>query len=321
MGSEARIALAGSGSSLAGPVFAVWQDAFNRQYSSIRVGYIPTSSGEGIRQITLLLGDFAVGEIPLSHEQLNNPTVHLTQLPIAVMGVVPIYNVPVSAQLRFTGELLAQVYMGNVANWSDSRIAILNPGVRLPNLPIVSVRRPRGSGTRYIFTQFLSQRSHEFRSWIEDPQHAARPDMTAAVSKDMVERVALTPGAIGYVERTFALHSGVAVGRIQNRSGKFVEASEASIGATCKAMEKLIPDDFVVSMFNAEGEKSYPLVGFVWVYVPVSGLAPERRDALQQFLNWSLDEGQALLAGKDYLPLSGALAKRAQAKLQSTLLQ
>jgi len=167
---QARIVLAGSGSSLAGPIFVVWEEAFNRQHNAIQVGYVTTSSAEGIHQIAQLLGDFALGEIPLTGEQMRNPQAQLTQIPIAVVAVVPIYNVPGSGHLRFSGELLAQIYMGDVANWNDSRIAALNPGVSLPHLPILAVQRHEGSGTRYILQEFLSQSSREFRSWIEVPQ-------------------------------------------------------------------------------------------------------------------------------------------------------
>ena len=146
---------------MAGPILLVWESEFNRQHTSVQVGYVPTNSGEGIRQITLQQGDFAIGEIPLTPEQVRSSGVHLTQLPIAVVAVVPVYNVPGQRHLRFTGELLAQVYMGKIANWNDRRIGAVNPEAALPDLPIVTVQRSEGSGTRYIFGQYLSASSRE----------------------------------------------------------------------------------------------------------------------------------------------------------------
>jgi phosphate transport system substrate-binding protein len=296
----------------------VWEEAFNRQHNAIQVGYVTTSSSEGIRQITQLLGDFAIGEIPLTGEQMKSPPAQLTQIPIAVAAVVPIYNVPGSGHLRFSGELLAEIYLGNVTNWNDRRIALLNPGVLLPSLPIVAVQRHAGSGTRYILTEFLIQSSPGFRAWVEVSPPREWGKIMASNSKDMVEKVMLTPGAIGYVERSFALRYGVPYGSVQNRAGKFVEASEASVEEACKAKQKF-KSDFQVSLINAEGENSYPLASFAWAYVPASGLAPGRRDALREFLNWSLQDGQILMVGHDYFPLPRAVADRARARVQAVL--
>src|SRR5258708_5865625 len=209
---QERIVLAGSGSSLAGPVFMVWGQEFNSQQQAIRVTYVSTSSAEGIRGIAQHQGDFAIGEIPLTRAQLRDPNLTLAQIPIAVVSVVPLYNLPGKPQMRFTGELLAKIYLGDVSNWNDRRIAMLNPGIALPNLPIAVVQRPGGTGTRYIWTEFLSQSMPEFRSRTTGTRQRDWGEITASKSKDLVTRVATTLGAIGYVERSFAASSGLAYG-------------------------------------------------------------------------------------------------------------
>ncbi len=302
---------------MAGPILLIWESEFNRQHTSIQVGYVPTNSGEGIRQITLQQGDFAIGEIPLTPEQLRNSGVHLTQLPIAVVAVVPVYNVPGQRHLRFTGELLAQIYMGKIANWNDSRIAAVNQEVALPDLPIVTVQRSEGSGTRYIFGQYLSKSSREFQAWMKASEHRKWGAVVTSKSSDMAEKVALTPGAIGFVERSIAERQGIASGGLQNRAGKYVEATAASIGAACAVDEFSISDGFRESMIDAKGADSYPLISFAWAYLPASGLATARRDALEQFLGWSLTDGQVLLGSHDYYPLPVVVAKQARSALQA----
>ncbi len=308
--------LAGSGSSLAGPLLTVWENEFNRKQSAIRVAYVATNSGEGIRAMSRHAGDFAVGELPLSPEQIRDPNSRLGQIPLGVVAVAPVYNLPGIGRLRFTGELLAQIYMGKVSRWNDSRIAALNPSILLPHLPIVVVHRPEGSGTRYILSDFLSQTSPEFRDWVKAPKREAEGGVEAASGKEMVERVALTPGAIGYVDRDISGTNGLGYGSVQNRAGRFVDASGASIMAACAAKQGRDSSQLPVSLVNAEGEDSYPLVSFSWFYVPLSGVTAERRAAVRQFVTWALQDGQHSMGGLNYFPLPPAVAERARARLR-----
>jgi len=296
----------------------VWGQEFNSQQQAIRVTYVSTSSAEGIRGIARHEGDFAIGEIPLTREQLRDPNLKLAQIPIAVVSVVPIYNLPGKPQMRFTGELLAQIYLGDVSNWNDRRIAMLNPGIAFPNLPIVVVQRPGGTGTRYIWTEFLSQSMPEFRSRTTGTKQRNWGEITASKSKDLVAHVAATPGAIGYVERSFAASSGLAYGDVQNRSGKFVWANGTTIRAAFKAKGNP-SSDFSPPLANAEADDAYPLVSFAWVYIPASGLDTERKSALRLFLEWSLQYGQLRMNDLNYLPLPDDVANRARVKLRIVL--
>ncbi len=309
--------LVGSGSSLAGSLFGVWGKGFNQQHPAIEVGYVSTSSSDGIEQVGTLHEDFAVGEVPLTNKQKNNANLRLAQIPIAVISIVPIYNLPGRSELRFTGELLAQMYMGHISNWNDERIAKLNPGALLPDLPITLVQRPKGTGSRYIFTEFLAKTSPEFRRWTNSTRHEAPTEVEEKLSQRMTDKVASTPGAIGFVDWSFAVQSGLPYGRVQNSSGKFVKASLANVSAASAAMQELVFTNFQGPLLDAPGENSYPLTSFVWAYLPVTGMVPGRTDNLYEFLNWCLGEGQSLIAGQGYDRLPKPIATRAQAELQA----
>ena len=233
---QSRINLAGSGSNVAGPLFVAWTDEFNKKNPAIQVRYLPLSSEEGIEQIKSSSGDFAIGEIPLSQEQMHDPKAPLVQIPVLLVAVVPVYNVPGGGELRFSGKILAQIYLGAIKNWNDPAISRLNPDVTLPDLPIEVFHRDEGRGTSYIFTDFLSRKSPEFRSQVGKSASPKWPvGTTAKRSVDMVEKVKATPGAIGYVERSFAIRASVAYGSVQNSSGNFVKADPASMTAACVA--------------------------------------------------------------------------------------
>ena len=310
--------LAGSGSSAVAPLFNAWREEFNRQHPNTQVGYLASTTSEGIDQITLDRGDFAVGDTSLTAEQWKATRGRLVQIPMAVGSVVLVYNVPRAGELRFTGELLAQIYMGNISNWNDPHIARLNPGVSLPNLAIVVLQRPETSGTRQIVTEFLLKTSPAYRRWsVNGGQHEGLPQFVAERSQGMAEKVAMTPGAIGYIGRGFASHLGLTYGSVRNASGKFVKASAASVSAACLAMENTIARDRPVSLVDAPGESSYPLTHFVWIYVSTSDVRGNRGEALFEFLRWCLQEGRALTAGYGYLPLPGSTATKVETELRS----
>lgn len=316
---QQRTVLVGSGSSLAGSLLGVWGQAFNRQYPAVHVGYVATTSSEGIEQVSLLHEDFAIGEIPLTARQKNSPGTRLAQLPIAVVSIVPVYNLPGQSSLRFTGEVLAQIYMGRISYWNDERITRLNPGVQLPNVAITLVQRPEGTGSRYLFTEFLTKTSPEFRRWMKNTHRVEPTTVVEVRSQGMANRVASTLGAFGFVDYSFALRSGLEYGQVQNSSGKFVKAAPASVRLASTAMQQLVFMNSSVPPLDAPGENSYPLTGFVWVYLPVGGMAPERASNLYEFLSWCLGEGQNLVEGHVYDRLPASVANEAQARLHTSL--
>jgi len=308
---QEKISLVGSGSNVPSPLYGPWTEAFNKKNIGIQVRYLSMSTVEGIRQISEGSGDFAAGEIPLTEEQMHGGKLTLAQFPTVLVGLVPVYKLPGNPELNFSGEVLAQIYLGTIKNWKDSRIAKLNPGTALPDLPIEVVHRTTGKGSNYIFTDFLSKTSPEWRSQVGKNASPKWPlGSDANRGEDMVEKVASTAGSIGYVELNFARRSDIGYGNVRNAAGEFVRATPESITAACHAIERSIPKDFAVSMTNAPGRDSYPIASFTWLYVPVAGLPAQRSHALKQFLRWALDDGQDIAKNMGYAILpTGVLAK------------
>jgi phosphate transport system substrate-binding protein len=317
--SQERISIVGSGSNVPSHLYTAWTDEFDKKNANIQVRYLSMSTVEGIRQISEGSGDFAAGEIPLSPEQMHGSKVSLTQFPTVLVGLVPIYELPGNPELNFSGEVLAQIYLGTIKTWKDPHIAKLNPGGNLPDLPITVVHRTSGKGSNYIFTDFLSKTSPDFRSQVGVNASPKWPlGVDANRGEDMIEKVASTPGAVGYVELNFARRADIGYGNVKNAAGKFTRATPASISAACIALEKSIPKDFRVSLTNAPGKDSYPISSFTWLYVPSSEESSERKRALGKFLNWALDDGQGLARGMGYATLPPTILSKARAAAVSS---
>ncbi|HXY01953.1 MAG TPA: phosphate ABC transporter substrate-binding protein PstS [Terriglobales bacterium] len=315
---QSAVSIVGSGSNVPTPLYSVWTDEFNKKDSKVQVRYLSMSTMEGIHQISAGSGDFAAGEIPLTHEQLESAKVSLLQIPTVLVGIVPIYNLPGNPDVNFSGEVLAHIFMGTITNWKDPRIAKLNPTIKLPDLQIAVVHRTPGKGSNYIFTDFLSKDSPEFRSQIGK---SASPNWPVGVDanrgEDMVTKVASIPGAVGYVELNFAKRSDIGYGSVQNPAGAFVRATPASITAACKSLAGTVPSDFRVSLVNAPAQDAYPIASFTWIYLPTSNASTERSIALKEFLEWSLRDGQTIARGLGYAVLPATIQSKAQAALNS----
>src|ERR1700682_3954499 len=205
---QSTIYLAGAGSSLVATVFSAWTNDFNRKNTAIQAGYFPLNSAEAINQIKAHSADFGDGEIPLTPQQMHDPSVPLIEIPILLVGIVPIYNIPGNPELRFSGRLLADIFLGSITSWNDARIEKMNPGVRLPDLRIQVIHRTQGSDTNYIFTDFLSKTSFEFRTRVGKSDSPKWPVGKAASSSvNAVEIVKSSSGAIAYVDVSFAVRS------------------------------------------------------------------------------------------------------------------
>ena len=315
---QSTIYLAGAGSSLVATVFSAWTNDFNRKNTAIQAGYFPLNSAEAINQIKAHSADFGDGEIPLTPQQIHDAKVPLIEIPILLVGIVPIYNVPGNPELRFSGKLLADIYLGSITSWSDPRIEKMNPGVRLPDLRIQVIHRTQGSGTNYIFSDFLSKASPEFRTRVGKSPSPNWPAGKAATSSvNALEIVKSSAGAIAYVDLSFAVRSNMTYGSVQNSTGKFIKATPEAIASACVAKESLIATDFGASLADAPATDAYPVVGFNFAYVRSSGLSAERTRALKQFLSWALGDGQQMAPGLGYTPLPPNIATRAEAKLMS----
>jgi phosphate transport system substrate-binding protein len=318
LAAQQAISLAGSGSNVPSPLYAAWTGQYEKLHQNVQVKYLQLGTSESIKEIGQGVGDFGGGEIPLTDAQMQKGKHPLVQFPTVLVAIVPIYKLPGDHELKFSGELLADIFLGNIKNWKDARIAKLNPGVELPDLPIAVVHRSSGKGSNYILTDFLSKTSAEWKSRIGK---GASPNWPVGIdtnrSEDMVAKVSTTPGAIGYVELNYAKRKDIGYGSVQNAAGRFVRATQASIAAACTVNEKNIQADFGASLTNAEGKESYPLVSFTRIYAASSGMEPARSQALKEFWNWALTDGQETASSLGYTVLPAGIATKARETLNS----
>ena len=314
---QESVMLVGAGSTLPAPLYASWTEIYNHRNPNLQVRYVPMSTKEGINQITHAIGDFGAGEVPLSDEQLHSSKFPIVQIPTVLVGVVPIYNLPgVAGTLKFSGPVLAEIFMGRIKNWNDTKLAKLNPDISLPATPIRIVHRGEGKGTNYILTDYLSKVSSTFQAEVGRTASPKWPDgsIIAQRSEDVVSNVKSLTGSIGYVELDYALRSALTIGMVQNAAGEFVKASPQTISAALK--DKTIPSDFRVSITNAPGKETYPISSFTWLYIPGAG-KPERIKAMKSFLDWAMHKGQEEAQRQGYAPLPTSLIAKVENKLNS----
>jgi len=315
------VSLVGAGSTVPLPLYRKWSLEFNKINHAVQMQYQALGTNEGI---TLVAGnaeelgraDFGAGEVALSEKTREQG--HLIELPVVIIGIVPVYNLPGNPELRFSGELLAQILLGKIKRWNDPQITRLNPAASLPAVPIKVVYRPGGKGTNFVLTDFLSKTSPEFRAQIGRTASPKWPvGEPAERSSDMVDKVGAQVGAIGYVELQYALKAGLAFGLVRNSAGKFIKASEQSILAACRAVEAPEWNRFAASMTNASGTDSFPIASFSWLYLRTVSTDARRRAALLNLLNWIYLSGQQMAAGEGYTQLPGQLLDKIRARLES----
>ena len=318
--SQNIIALVGSGSNLPTPLYSHWVEEYNKLSPGVQVRYLSTGTVKGIEDISRGVGDFAAGEVPMSDEQLKAAKSPILHIPTVLVAIVPIYHVPgVRGNLRFSGPVLAEIFLGSIKSWDDPQIKELNPGQVLPHLDIAVVHRTDGKGSNYIFSDYLSRASSKWRSQIgKTPSPAWPVGVSANRGEDMMEKVKATSGAIGYIELGFTLtDNSVGIGHVQNASGKFVAATQSSIAAAYHSAEKSIPADFRASLTNGPGIETYPIVSFTWLYVPEKSADPDRSRALANFLEWALSMGEQSAEQQGYTPLPPSLAPKVLARVRA----
>lgn len=309
---QERLVLVGSGSTVPAPLFNRWTQEYKRN-PNLQMRYLPVGTSEGIKQISHGAGDFAAGEAQLTDKERKEGS--LIELPVVIIGIVPIYNLPdIRQELRLSGEVLAGIYLGDVKTWNAPQIVKLNPGITLPDLPIQVVNRPAGKGSNYVFTDFLSKASAKFRAQIGVTPSPKWPvGIWAERSSDMADKVKNSPGSIGYVEYQYAVKGNIPQAAVQNRAGKFVKASTESMAAACQAAEAPGWKSFSASLINTPGADAFPITSFSWAYLrPLS--EPVRAAALSDFLDWIYTDGQQYAAQEGYAalppPLLAALKKK-----------
>ncbi len=313
------VTLVGTGSSLPAPLYNTWGDEFSRQHNTIQLRYLPIGTGESIHKILNGTGDFGGGDAPIPVEELKTSTLPLVELPMIVIGIVVVYNVPgVGRNIKLTGPIVADIFLGKIKKWNDTQLTKINPDVKFPPVAISVVHRTGGKGSNYIFADYLSKVSREFQSKVGRGTSPKWPaGVAASHSEELIEQVKTTAGAIGYTELNWALKAGLAMARIRNAEGEFVHASPETIAAAATATENKMAGDFRISLTNCAGKESYPISSFTWIYVPAKGADPARTQALVKFLNWALTDGQEIATTKGYAALPARVAAKVRAKVMT----
>ena len=314
---QSAIVLVGSGSSVPAPLYNRWAQEYGKRNPNIQLRYLPSGTSEGIKQISRGAGDFGAGEAPLTEKERKEEG--LIELPVVLIGIVPIYNVPgIHQEVRLSGEVLADIFLGDVKMWNALPIAKLNPELTLPNLPIQVVNRPAGKGSNYVFTDFLSKVSSKFRTQVGVTPSPKWPvGVPAERSSDIADKVKASPGAIGYVEYQYAVKGNIPQAAVLNLAGKFVRASTESIAAACKAVEEPRWNSVSASLTNASGADAFPITSFTWIYLRITSSDSARAAALGDFLDWIYTDGQQFAVQEGYADLPSPLLAAVKKKVKS----
>src|SRR5580658_1426346 len=295
---RAALSINGAGASFPEPIYSKWFDEYHKKDPNIQINYQAIGSGGGIKQITEGTVDFGASDGPMNDDQLKSfqdkhgfPVLHF---PTVLGAAVPTYNIPgVSAELNFSPEALAGIFLGKVTKWNDPVLTGPNPGVNLPGNDIVVVHRSDGSGTTYIWTDYLSKVSDEWKSKVNKNTSVNWPTgLGGNKNEGVAGLVKQTPNAIGYVELIFAIQNKMPYGKVKNSSGQFVKADLSSVTAAAAGAAKDMPADFRVSITNAPGKTAYPISSFTWLLIPSKFSDASKRDAIKGFVKWMLADGQ-----------------------------
>ena len=295
---QGALLINGAGATFPNPIYSKWFDEYHRAHGNIQINYQSIGSGAGIRQATEGTVDFGASDGPMNDEQLKAyqakhgfPILHF---PTVLGADVPTYNIPgVSGELNFTPDALAGIFLGRISKWNDPAIAGANKGVNLPANDIVVVHRSDGSGTTYIWTDYLSKVSGDWKDKVGKGTSVNWPvGLGGKGNEGVAGLVKQTPNSFGYVELIYAIQNKMPYGRVKNAAGDFIKADLASVSAAAAGAIKTMPDDFRVSITNAPGKTAYPISSFTWLLVPSKFSDPAKRDALKTFVQWMLTDGQ-----------------------------
>jgi phosphate transport system substrate-binding protein len=305
-----QMLITGAGSTLDYPAFAKWFEAYKAVNPNVQFNYQSIGSGAGQKQLLAQTVSFGASDAPMSDSSMAGAPEKILHLPVVAGGVAIIYNLPGNPKLRLDGDTLAGIYLGTITNWNDPKIAALNPGVNLPNLNIIPVHRSDGSGTTFIFTDYLTAVSKPWADTIKKGTAVQWPSgvgIGAKGSEGVAGQVRQLPGAIGYAELAYADQNKIPYADMKNAAGNFVSPAPDNVSAALATAT--IPDDFRFSMVNAPGDKAYPIAGPSWILIYQQQKGDQGK-ALVDFLKWAITEGQKLSPSLDYAPLPDAVQQR-----------
>jgi len=309
--SAQKMQINGAGATFPNPIYSKWFSEYNKLHPEVEINYQPIGSGGGIRQLTNQTVFFGASDGPMTSEQMLQAGGKVLHLPTVLGGVVPVYNIPgVDAELKFSGKVLADVILGRVNKWNDPAIAALNPGIKLPGTDITVCHRSDGSGTTYIFVDYLSKISPDFKKTVGVATSVNWPVGVGGKGNEGVAGlVKQTPGAIGYVELIYAIQNKIDYGSVQNMAGEFVRATVESVTLAAAAAAKAMPADFRVSITNAPGAGVYPISSFTWLLFYESPKDKQRAKIMKDFTRWALTDGQKFAPELGYSPLPESVVK------------
>ena len=309
----------GAGATFPYPIYSRWFSEFAKVDSNVHINYQSIGSGGGIRQVSEGTVDFGATDGPMSDDQIRGAKVKTMHIPTVLGAVVPVYNLPgLNKELNFSADVIADIYLGKISKWNDPRIVKDNPGANLPGDAILPVYRSDGSGTTYIFTDFLSKVSPEWAQKVGKNTSVKFPTGIGQKGNEGVAgMVRQSPHSFGYVELIYAAQNKMPYGAVRNASGKFVKASTDGVTEAAASAAKTMPADFRLSITNASGPASYPISSFTWLLIPIHSTDPSKTRALKSFLTWMLDHGEGEAASMTYAPLPKAVQDSVRKSIQS----
>ena len=308
--------LNGAGATFPYPMYSKWFSEYHKLHPDIQMNYQSIGSGGGIRQVLANTVDFGASDGPMTDEQLSQSKVKILHIPTVLGSVVPAYNVPgVTGEIKFTPQALAGIFLGKITSWNDPALTKDNASLNLPNQPIVVVHRSDGSGTTFIFTDYLSKVSPEWQNSVGKGTSVKWPlGLGNKGNEGVAGMIRQLPGSIGYVELIYAVQNKIPYGTVKNSSGSFVKASLESTTAAAASV-KTMPADFRVSITNAPGKDAYPISSFTWLLIPTQS-KDNKGKILADFLNWMVDSGQKMTGELTYAPLPQSVAEKVKAAVK-----
>jgi phosphate transport system substrate-binding protein len=304
------------GATFPNPIYSKWFSEYNKLHPNIQINYQSQGSGFGISQLSAHSIDFGASDMPMTDEQLQKAGFKILHFPTVLGAVVPTYNISgVRGTLNFTQKALAGIFLGTISKWNDPEIAKANPGTKLPNADIVVVHRSDGSGTSFIWTDFLSKVSADWKAKVGSNTSVNWPvGLGGKGNEGVMGQVKQMPNSIGYVELIYALEQKIPYGDVQNASGAFVKATLESVSEAAAGAAKNMPTDFRVSITDAPGKGAYPISSFTWMLIPEQIQDAVKRDAIKAFLKWMVTDGQGYCEALSYAKLpASVVAKESKA--------
>ncbi len=309
--------LNGAGATFPYPIYSKWFNEYHKAHPGVEINYQSIGSGGGIRQVTAGTVDFGATDGPMTDQQLADAKFKIFHIPTVLGAVVPAYNVPgVQAELRFSPSTIAGIFLGKISNWNDKAIAADNPGVKLPDRSIIVVHRSDGSGTTYIWTDYLSKVSPDWKEQAGKGTSVKWPvGLGGKGNEGVAGMVRQMEGGVGYVELIYAIQNKIPYGTVRNSAGAWVKASLESTTAAAASVKDM-PADFRVSITNPPGKEAYPIASFTWLLVPAQFKDAAKGKVMVDFLNWAVDQGEPMASQLDYAPLPDGVKEKVRARIK-----